>query len=55
MFTDELMLAKYNVDENWYRARVLSVAMDTSTTPSQLKAEVYYMDYGNTDTVPFNQ
>ncbi len=51
--TDDLVLAKYHFDENWYRAGVANVVIDSTCTPPQLKAEVYYIDYGNADVVPY--
>ena len=50
----DLVLARYTLDENWYRGRVLSIVTDDENTPSQ-KAEVFYVDYGNTEMMPFNR
>ena len=52
--TDDLVLCKYHIDDNWYRARVKNVMLDNSSNPPHLKAEVYYIDYGNVDFVPYN-
>ena len=50
----DLVLARYTLDENWYRGRVLSIVTDDENPTSQ-KAEVFYVDYGNTEMMPLNR
>ncbi|KAI0240502.1 hypothetical protein LSAT2_008731 [Lamellibrachia satsuma] len=51
----DLVLAKYTLDENWYRGRVIGVVANDEESPSQQKAEVFYVDYGNTEMMPLNR
>ncbi|CAH1798876.1 unnamed protein product [Owenia fusiformis] len=50
---DDLVLAKYNADNNWYRARVKRLTTDPANMEnySSNMVEVYYVDYGNSETV----
>lgn len=41
--------AKFSEDDQWYRAKVKHVDREKK------KAEVYYIDYGNTETIDFNR
>ena len=50
----DLVLARYTLDENWYRGRVMSVVTDDESS-SQEKAEVFYVDYGNTELMPIDR
>lgn len=45
----DLVSAKFSVDKQWYRARVLRA------NPSKKQAEVVFMDYGNSEVLPFDQ
>ena len=49
--TDQLVLAKYSRDNTWYRARVLG----TDVTEYPATFSVYYVDYGNTETVTLDR
>ncbi len=45
----EHVAAQFSVDKDWYRARVRRVDRDAKS------AEVTYLDYGNTETVPWSK
>lgn len=45
------MLSSFGMDRCWYRARVLNV--DRGVKPT--KVEVFYIDYGNTETVSIDK
>ncbi|XP_021928807.1 RING finger protein 17 isoform X3 [Zootermopsis nevadensis] len=40
--------AQYSVDKNWYRAKIIDL-------PGNKMLEVFYVDYGNQEVVPWNQ
>lgn len=44
---DDLCAAKFSEDEEWYRAKVIKVEKNQAT--------IKYIDYGNTETVPFTR
>jgi tudor domain-containing protein 2 len=46
----DLVAAVFQYDSKWYRAEVLSL---TNDNPPQ--AELYYVDYGDTDVVPIEE
>ena len=50
----DLVLARYTLDENWYRGRVMSVITDDESS-SREKAEVFYVDYGNTELMSLDR
>lgn len=50
----DLVAAVFQFDNKWYRAEVLDVFEDKDDQNSQ-KAELYYLDYGDTDVVPCSQ
>ena len=39
-------MAQYTIDDQWYRAEVIA-------TPGRRNVEVLYVDYGNSEVVPF--
>ncbi|GAA5996660.1 uncharacterized protein JCM10292_003121 [Rhodotorula paludigena] len=45
----ELVSAQFSVDNAWYRAKV------RRSSPAKKEAEVVYIDYGNTETLPFSR
>ncbi|GAA5875888.1 hypothetical protein JCM3774_001113 [Rhodotorula dairenensis] len=45
----ELVSAKFSADDAWYRAKV------KRSHPGKKEAEVLYIDYGNTEIVPFSR
>ncbi|KAL9111160.1 MAG: hypothetical protein Q9227_004423 [Pyrenula ochraceoflavens] len=45
----EIIAAKFTVDNEWYRARVRRVDRDAK------KVEVQYLDYGNSEIIPWNR
>lgn len=45
---DDLLLAKFDKDGQWYRAKVLNLL-------SNRQAEILFIDYGNTANVPTKQ
>nr|XP_023023386.1 tudor and KH domain-containing protein homolog [Leptinotarsa decemlineata] len=47
----DLVAASFQYDNKWYRAEVLNVLDED---PSMKQAELYYVDYGDTDIVPWN-
>ena len=46
LLSGQICVAKYHMDENWYRAEVIEL-------PGRRQVVVRYVDYGNTETVPF--
>lgn len=48
----DLVAAVFKFDKKWYRAEVLRVVHDKGLEPL---AELYYVDYGDTDFVPFKE
>ncbi|XP_031841503.2 tudor and KH domain containing protein papi isoform X1 [Nomia melanderi] len=44
----QICAAKFSSDEQWYRAQIISAAVEDG------KCEVYFMDYGDHDVVPFD-
>ncbi|GAA5975870.1 hypothetical protein JCM11641_002826 [Rhodosporidiobolus odoratus] len=45
----DLVSAKFSVDNAWYRAKV------RRSNPAKKEAEILYIDYGNTETIPYSQ
>ncbi|KAF9928343.1 hypothetical protein FBU30_002424 [Linnemannia zychae] len=45
----EIVSAKFTEDNQWYRAKILR------TLPESKSAEVIYVDYGNTETIPLSR
>lgn len=45
----DIVAAKFTVDNEWYRAKVRRVDRDAK------KADLTYLDYGNSETVPFSR
>lgn len=45
----DLVSAKFSVDSNWYRARVLR------SNPQKKVAEVQFYDYGNAESLSYTQ
>ena len=45
------MLCHFEYDNNWYRAEVLNVR----ESPDSVEAEVFYIDYGNIETVTIDR
>ena len=45
----EIVASQFTLDDQWYRARVRRVDRDAK------KADVSYVDYGNSETVPFSR
>ncbi|KAF5270669.1 hypothetical protein FQA39_LY01407 [Lamprigera yunnana] len=45
----DLVAAQFNFDKKWYRAEVLKVTNENGMDPL---AELYFVDYGDTDLVP---
>lgn len=41
-----LCAAQYSADDRWYRAKVVGL-------PGERNVEVLYVDYGNTEVIPF--
>lgn len=40
--------ALYSLDSNWYRAKIISL-------PEPRMVTVFYIDYGNSETLPWDQ
>ena len=49
----DLVLGKYS-DDNWYRARVVSLIRH-QVTDHVIGAELLYVDYGNSEETPFDR
>lgn len=47
--TGDTVLARFTVDNDWYRARVRRVDRDAKT------AEILYADYGNSESLPWDE
>ncbi|KAM0752525.1 hypothetical protein T439DRAFT_324618 [Meredithblackwellia eburnea MCA 4105] len=47
--TNDVVSAKFSADDNWYRARI------RRCNPSRKEADVIYIDYGNSETIPFSR
>lgn len=47
--TNDIVSAQFSVDNTWYRGRI------RRCNPARKEAEVYYMDYGNSEIVPFER
>lgn len=47
---DQLVAAPYSHDYNWYRARVIDLALDDYDVEEGMVA-VYYLDYGGFDAL----
>uniref|UniRef100_A0AAU7J8D4 Tudor domain-containing protein Tdr4 n=1 Tax=Locusta migratoria TaxID=7004 RepID=A0AAU7J8D4_LOCMI len=47
----EIYAVKYSEDKRWYRARAVSLKYGAK----EPAAEVHYIDFGNTETVPFSR
>ena len=45
----DLVSARFSVDQQWYRARVLK------SNPQKRQAEVQFIDYGNSESLPFSE
>ncbi|GAA5833480.1 hypothetical protein JCM9279_001538 [Rhodotorula babjevae] len=45
----DLVSAKFSVDNAWYRAKV------RRSNPAKKEAEVVYIDYGNSETIPYTR
>ncbi|RZC39303.1 TUDOR and/or KH 1 domain containing protein [Asbolus verrucosus] len=48
----DLVAAVFQYDSKWYRAEVLGI---NNESPGQQQAELYYVDYGDTDLVPVEE
>ena len=48
------MLAQFNNDSRWYRARVLTFEVNEED-PLQSQVEVMYVDYGNSEIIPLSR
>lgn len=40
--------ARYSIDNSWYRAKIINL-------PEPRMVTVFYIDYGNSETLPWNQ
>lgn len=40
--------ARYSIDNTWYRAKITSL-------PESRLVNIYYIDYGNSETLPWDQ
>lgn len=40
--------ARYSIDDTWYRAKIISL-------PESRMVTIYYIDYGNSETLPWDQ
>lgn len=40
--------ARYSIDLNWYRAKIINL-------PEPRMVTVFYIDYGNSETLPWDQ
>ncbi|KAL8292267.1 hypothetical protein RQP46_001733 [Phenoliferia psychrophenolica] len=47
--SNDVVSAKFSADDTWYRARV------RKSNPAKKEAEVLYIDYGNSETIPFSR
>lgn len=47
--TNDIVSAKFSADDTWYRGRI------RRCNPTRKEAEVLYMDYGNSEIVPFSR
>ena len=47
----DIVLSQYTGDNTWYRGKVINLI----TNKDAFSAEVYYIDYGNTEVVPFSK
>jgi staphylococcal nuclease domain-containing protein 1 len=45
----DMVSARFSVDQQWYRARVLRA------NPAKKQAEVQFVDYGNSEQLPFSE
>lgn len=43
-----IVAARYSIDSNWYRAKITSL-------PEPRMVTVFYIDYGNSETLPWDQ
>ncbi|KAK4705914.1 staphylococcal nuclease domain-containing protein 1, partial [Phenoliferia sp. Uapishka_3] len=47
--SNDVVSAKFTADDTWYRARV------RKSNPAKKEAEVLYIDYGNSEVIPFSR
>lgn len=47
-FSGMAVAARYTIDLNWYRAKIISL-------PEPRMVTVFYIDYGNSETLPWDQ
>lgn len=47
----DLVLAEFSRDHNWYRARVRKLV----DAEKETRAEVFYIDYGNSEVLPLSK
>ncbi|CAG9863106.1 unnamed protein product [Phyllotreta striolata] len=47
----DLVAAKFMYDNKWYRAEVLNLLEEVANDDNEKRAELYYVDYGDTDVV----
>lgn len=40
--------ARYSIDNTWYRAKIISL-------PEPRMVTIYYIDFGNSETLPWDQ
>lgn len=53
---DDFVLAKYTLDNKWYRARVKKVfSVPAVGEDCKKQVDVLYVDYGNSETLPLNR
>ena len=51
-FAGRLLLAQFSHDKCWYRARVMNIIEpDESETEGEVLYDVFFIDFGNTETV----
>ena len=50
--TGDIVLAKYTLDKQWYRARIKNVILTNDDEDiGAVKVEVVYIDYGNSEVI----
>ncbi|KAI5475177.1 transcription factor (Snd1/p100) [Pseudohyphozyma bogoriensis] len=47
--TNDVVSAKFSADDTWYRARI------RRCNPARKEADIIYIDYGNTEIIPFSR
>ena len=54
LFAEDIVLAQFSVDGRWYRGRVGTVSLNTEE-PLESRARVTFIDYGNSEEMPFKR